>query len=127
MAIQYTRVFTFEGNEAENVRRGLGLVHEMASSLSMTELRKLVSKYAAGSYAKFVDLLRFEEAPISITEEHAETLIELANELCGQANSTDIRKLQTWLSALLADMKTVKELRNEESNIEQPRPVAHAS
>lgn len=127
MTIRYKPTFEFEGSEAENIRRGISFLCEMVSELSMTNTRLLVSSFAGGSYARFTELFKTGEGGLSLSQDHAETLIALANKICSDATSEDVRKMRTWLDALLMDMKSADETYKLENKREQQKPLANAS
>lgn len=127
MTIRYKPTFEFEGSEAENIRQGISFLQGMVSQLSMTDTRRLVSSLTGGSYARFTELFMLGEDGLSLTQEHAETLVALANNVCSDAGSQDVRKLRTWLDALLSDMKSANETSKLEKEREQQKPLANAS
>lgn len=127
MTIQYTPTFKFEGSEAENVRRGISFLHSMVGELSMPDTRRLVSTHVGGSYARFIDLFITRKDRLSLTQEHAEKLIAIANSLCPDAEPQTVRKLRTWFEPLLADMRAADETSKLENRCEQQKPLANAS
>lgn len=127
MTIQYKPTFQFEGSEAENIRRGISFLHTMVRKLSMPDTRRLVSTHAGGSYAEFVHLFITGNDDLSLTQERAEELIALANNICCGAAPQDVRRLRTWFEPLLTDIQSASKNSKLENNREQQKPLANAS
>lgn len=130
MAIKYKPSFEYQGNEAANLARGIGFLADQVKALSMPQMRVLVCSYFDASYAELSRLLSYRDlSEIELGEHQAHALIALANHIAQSLKMTDIRKLRTWMGALIQDIEHCGTLQSTgtDTHCAEQKPLANAS
>ena len=125
MAISTEPVFEYHGKEVVEFQSALKLIADRLSQLSLTEIRKIICRSTGGSYADFARFLRPDECS-TLRLKTADVLLfrDIANAMANHLSERDVRLIQTWSKAVMADYRESINLTGGDFGFEQSRALA---